>query len=147
MTKATDIKVNGNGDIVGGHFCKCPCNQIITSKAIYKPGHDAAHVSHLLFTIIEHGEFDMQKSYAKELPSEALQAKFYRAVANYLAKKAPKVKAEEPIATVVEEPEGEGFVEGEIKIGRWTYPTRTWEGGIVERNEKRDGSGAWIAIG
>lgn len=38
------------------------------------------------------------------------------------------------------------FQIGETKVGRWTYPTRTFPDGKVLRNTKRDGSGEWVAL-
>lgn len=36
---------------------------------------------------------------------------------------------------------------GEIKIGRWTYPTgRKGSGNTIWRNTKRDGSGEWTKV-
>lgn len=33
---------------------------------------------------------------------------------------------------------------GEVKVGRWTYPSRQYEDGLIVRNTKRDGSGEWV---
>ena len=37
------------------------------------------------------------------------------------------------------------YEESEVKVGRWSYPARTYKDGKVTRNTKRDGSGEWIA--
>ncbi|AZS08774.1 hypothetical protein KDJ02_gp53 [Arthrobacter phage Litotes] len=31
-----------------------------------------------------------------------------------------------------------------VKVGRWVYPARQFEDGMIARNTKRDGSGEWI---
>ena len=33
---------------------------------------------------------------------------------------------------------------GTVKVGRWEYPARKLDSGIIERNTKRDGSGEWV---
>lgn len=78
--------------------CTCGCGLGITTKALYKPGHDAKHVSvlvaELLNTIQDGGKVTKQTiaAQAKRLPSEALRAKYQRAAARMLA--AVKTEAE-----------------------------------------------------
>lgn len=134
-----------------GHLCICGCSQIITSKATYKPGHDAAHVSFLLQGLLNE-EADQGRAAvttalirgeAKNLPSEALQAKFLRAAERLFAAKAPKApKAKREVVEILDS--------GTVKVGRWEYPAReikySDDTSLVQRNEKRDGSGVWIDI-
>ncbi|WP_345799923.1 hypothetical protein AAIB33_10575 [Microbacterium sp. AZCO] len=67
------------------HGCACECGLPITSKAMYKPGHDARHVSTLLGYLhndIADGKPITKReiaSIAKALPSDPLRAKFTRA--------------------------------------------------------------------
>lgn len=74
------------------HACTCGCGLPITTKALYKPGHDARHVSVLvaeLFNTIQDGgnvTKQMIASSAKALPSAPLQAKFFRAADRLVAK-------------------------------------------------------------
>ncbi|WP_341998586.1 hypothetical protein MRBLWH7_000350 [Microbacterium sp. LWH7-1.2] len=88
---ATQIPVNA---------CACGCGQEVGKRAMYRPGHDARHVSVLvaeLFNTIQDGgkvTKQMIASSAKSLPSAALQAKFTRAAERLVAKaEAPKPEA------------------------------------------------------
>lgn len=81
-------------------LCLCgSCHEAITTKALYKPGHDARHVSVLLgglFNTIQDGGKVTQRmidAEAKSLPSEALQRKFRSAAERMLAQ-AAKAEAE-----------------------------------------------------
>lgn len=37
------------------------------------------------------------------------------------------------------------WVHSDVKVGRWSYPARQYEDGLIVRNTKRDGSGEWVA--
>lgn len=152
MAKANTVTpgIDAQGNLTTGHFCGCGCMQVITSKATYRPGHDASHVSMLLaelFNEVQDGRKvtkSMIDAQAKALPSEALQNKFKNAAHRaFIAEKVAKIKLPKEESKPTNDL---GYTEGEIKIGRWVYPTRIWDGGVVERNEKRDGSGEWITI-
>ena len=143
----TTPKSNKVNNTTPAGYCRCNCGQTTGPKAIYRPGHDAVHVSVLLADLIQHDEFDMVETYKKEFPSDALRIKFQRAVDNFLTKKAPKAKkADSPL---------EYDDTTEYKVGRWTYPTACREtprkaddqpGDRYDwhRNTKRDGSGEWV---
>ena len=72
--------------------CNCGCGEAIGRRAIYRPGHDAKHVSQLvaeLFNTIQDGGKITPAaitSAANSLPSAALQAKFRRAAERLIAK-------------------------------------------------------------
>lgn len=89
-TKATATEVSTG--------CNCGCGEAIGRRAIYRPGHDAKHVSRLvaelLNTIQDGGKLTpaMITSAAKSLPSAALQAKFRRAAERLIAKAATDTK-------------------------------------------------------
>lgn len=74
--------------------CNCGCGETVGRRAIYRPGHDAKHVSRLvaeLFNTIQDGGKVTPAaiaSTAKSLPSAALQAKFRRAAERLIAKAA-----------------------------------------------------------
>lgn len=78
--------------------CNCGCGEAVGRRAIYRPGHDAKHVSRLvaeLFNTIQDGGTVTPAaitSVAKSLPSAALQAKFRRAAERLVAKAATDVK-------------------------------------------------------
>jgi hypothetical protein len=92
-TKATATEIPAN-------TCACGnCHQQVGPKAMYKPGHDAAHVSHLL-QALTNSYADGQpvtkatiNGLAKELPSEPLRNKFQRAAARLIAKHEAEAKA------------------------------------------------------
>ncbi len=152
---------NTNTAAAQGHFCLCGCNQVITTKATYKPGHDAAHVSYLLQGLInqeaDHGREsvtpELIKGQASALPSEALQAKYLRAADRLFNKpaKAPKATKQADPLLVVEGLEILRWKDRQdVKVGRWYYPAKdavTTEGEQVTlRNTKRDGSGEWVVV-
>lgn len=142
--------------------CLCQCGQEVQGKKNYKPGHDAAHVSHLLHSMkdiaVEEGHPGLIKmselrALSKELPSEALQEKLRAAVERYNSKPAKKSRAKKSDSEqVVHSHEYDAIRYKErqdVKVGRWYYPSRvaiTEIGEVVERNEKRDGSGGWVPV-
>ncbi|GAA3020194.1 hypothetical protein [Microbacterium dextranolyticum] len=84
--------------------CACgTCHEAVSARALYRPGHDARHVSVLvqgLVNDIADGRKvtkQMIASTAEELPSEPLRAKFTRAADRMVAKATepkPEPKAE-----------------------------------------------------
>ncbi|QXJ40735.1 hypothetical protein [Curtobacterium phage Parvaparticeps] len=144
--------------------CKCGCRENVAGKSVYRPGHDARHVSRLLATADEvfnrtNALTELVQRAKSELPSTALYAKFIRALdkknpseSGYAENEAEQIEATEygqrlednygNVATV-------NRVTGipDIKVGRWFYPARelhTDLGVETQRNEKRDGTGEWI---
>ncbi len=91
--------------------CACgTCHLAVSAKATYRPGHDARHVSYLvagLFNDIQDGRKvtkAMINQTAKELPSDALRAKFVKAAERMVTqatapKPEPKAKADAEEAT------------------------------------------------
>nr|WP_157797292.1 hypothetical protein [Microbacterium barkeri] len=83
-TKATATEISTG--------CNCGCGEAVGRRAVYRPGHDAKHVSRLvaeLFNTIQDGGKVTPAaitSAAKSLPSAALQAKFRRAAERLIAK-------------------------------------------------------------
>lgn len=75
--------------------CACgTCNEAVGPKAMYRPGHDARHVSVLLHGLVNEYA-DGRKvtkaliaNEAENLPSERLRAKFVRAAERLAAKQA-----------------------------------------------------------
>lgn len=107
--------------------CGCGCNaQVRSAKSLYVPGHDARHVSKVV-----RGESTLDT-----LPSTALRVKANDAIARLEAKASKPSKAVKAAASR----------EGIVRVGRWDYPARQGNlSGAVTRNDKRDGSGKWIA--
>lgn len=134
--------------------CLCGCGQNTSAKANYRPGHDAAHVSTLLQGVLNSfadGKMPSQADLNREasyLPSQALRIKFLAAADKLMdklaAKKAPKASI--PVETL----EITYKEAAPVKVGRWEYPGRMklTNGKVTdwERNTKRDGSGAWVAV-
>lgn len=197
--------------------CNCGCKTPVGKKSIYRPGHDAKHVSIVIDGLWNHEDWcegtsgdcgsavDMTIAAYNVFPTAALKAKFVNALSRKVDKewskyctaslsksakireqascqfgwhpdeyyfglsdngiapgKAPAkvaapatVEAPTPAKTPQEvwefevtdtTPEPEITADGgEIKVGRWTYPTGSVAGGdVTYRNTKRDGSGEWV---
>jgi hypothetical protein len=129
--------------------CGCGCEANVSGKSMYKPGHDARHagqVARAAFALHADGNTDEAEATFATLPTDALQAKARGMVQGWIEKNNAKAaraaaKTAAKAASTPVEPE---FVEGTVKKGRWEYPTRTYPGGVVEVNSKRDGSGEWV---
>ena len=146
--------------------CYCGCGFLVSSKSLYKQGHDAKHVSVLLSYVVA-GTHTVDEAKA-QLPSTALQVKLHNALARYTAKaEAKQAKQQAKGAKRTKkfvDPEqcdrcGETVerddlyvVAGgpcwcnnchvnakEIKIGRWVYPIVEISGEEITYT-KRDGS-------
>ncbi len=159
--------------------CKCgSCGQQVTGKAIYRPGHDAKHVSFLLTLVWESPEFrngstgdvegpvKMTKAAIGHLPTPALQTKFTNALSRKIDKEWDRYSAKvntnadagchfgwhpDEFWHAMETPTAQARPiqadGGEIKVGRWTYPTGSRPGqDTIYRNTKRDGSGDWTEV-
>lgn len=86
MSKVTAVQIPLN-------TCACgTCHGQVGPKAMYRPGHDARHVSYLLQALInshvdgEKVNKAMINGLAAQLPSEPLRAKFRRAADKLAAK-------------------------------------------------------------
>jgi hypothetical protein len=125
-------------------FCGCGCGDRCNSPlSKFRPGHDQKAVSNLARAMYEAFASGRDLEYNElvnksELFSNSLQRKVgkaYWALINKsmaaAAKKTAKIDAEVTIS--------------EVKIGRWTYPTKV-EGGVAWRNRNRDGLGDWILL-
>lgn len=100
------------------HPCACECGDV--TKSTYTPGHDARLVS-VTLRDVKAGEValhDAIEYLQRKGTSQALIAKFERAIANHLAREQAKAdrKAAKTAgkATVLAEVR-------EVKVGRWTY--------------------------
>lgn len=138
-------------------YCQCSCALMVSGKTIYKPGHDARHVSQICSEahnllqggqITTLGQWNKQVDlYLESLPSVALRTKAHAALVRVREKfmgKTAKPAAIKASAASALDPAGADWIDGEpIKVGRWTYPTRT-DGNVVLRNTQRDGSGFWV---
>lgn len=143
--------------------CFCGCGSLTGAQSLYKPGHDAKHVS-VLLSYIAAGTYTLDEA-KQQLPSTPLRVKLHNAFARYTAKtktKAPTLgdhtePAECNQCSRTTDHDSLHVVVGglrwcsdcyqgprEIKIGRWFYP-------IVKITDKeitytkRDGSTASVA--
>lgn len=110
--------------------CLCGCGEVVGGKANYRPGHDARHAGQVARRAAD--DLDNAAQYLKELPSPALRHK--------------ALKQAERLALGRSGPTKARGTPGRVKIGRWDYPAR-WADDTsnrIERNTKRDGSGAWV---
>lgn len=157
--------------------CKCGCGQRTTSGSTYRPGHDAKHVSMLIKTLWDLDAFRGNDAPAAAittqtalatLPSSALKTKFMAALTRKVEKEWARFTAqsargaEKAVCHFGWHPDefwsGQTVTAlatktpvtadgGEIKVGRWTYPTGSRPGqGTIYRNTKRDGSGDWVKV-
>lgn len=125
--------------------CKCECGQPVSSKANYRPGHDARHVGVVARNAVDafrHGQgaVDSDEFYMLLEGSPALVAKAKKMALGLVAKSEGKKAAQTGHRT-----EAQGKT-GTTKIGRWTYPVRMTLAGKAQFNTKRDGSGTWEPV-
>lgn len=121
-----------NTDIPEFAKCKCGCGEhVSSSRANYRPGHDARHKGQIARQVLATGETEWYKN----LPSPELRQQAMDLVEKWSTDgKAPKGKS------ATEQ------VEYRLKIGRWDYPVKHEDGNWFV-NKKRDGSGDWTSIG
>lgn len=136
--------------------CDCGCNNLTrTPEAKFLPGHDQRLVSIIGHKLAEAriaedydevtkivGEqaerwpnlSDKIENRAWKLESKWIKqrAKVADKLASNIAKNAAKALASETTGELT------------VKVGRWTYPAKMNNLGLVWRNTKRDGSGEWI---
>lgn len=145
MSKTTSVQ--------GTEFkaCNCGCGEPITSKANYKPGHDARHVGMEARRVAEYVTAnkgsDLYDLGLYGLPSPALTEKAIRMAEKIVSRpeKAPRKPAKSKKGTKAR-PQAQSPSTGTVKIGRWEYPVRVTSAGKVERNTKRDESGSWEPV-
>lgn len=114
--------------------CRCGCGAYTNHPtSTYLPGHDARHAGNVARAIV--ADPTARISQLQTLPTERLREKASALVERWVAKAAAKDAT--PART---------FVPGSVKVGRWTYPARSWSDGTTERNTKRDGSGEWVPV-
>jgi hypothetical protein len=160
--------------INGFRVCLCGCQENVAGKAVYRPGHDARHVSitfkFLYEVALEANDVNNQKesqasvlALFEQLGSVKLMQKLGRMVDNdkqglYNAfgdagvyvpySDNPSLgNAEQIYNDLFEVVQVLPAVEEPetIKIGRWTYPLRRDNVGVW-RNAKTDGSGDWVPV-
>ena len=137
-------------------ICRCHCGFPTRSMtADYLPGHDARHASWVAKKMAGEADTNGWETIAK-INGLVSQPLIWKAIAaadkiqDRAARKAereaarldrPAKKRAKKDAELVK-----SYREGTVKIGRWTYPARLWEGGVADRNTKRDGSGEWVEV-
>jgi len=108
------------------HDCLCGCGSTITTKALFRPGHDArmaGQVGREIAAIMNggHDEGDQIKINAliESLPTPALQAKAHRVAETANRKNLKAAKPEYP------------DVDGIVKVGKNEYPAKREASGVV----------------
>jgi hypothetical protein len=150
--------------------CACGCLAAVREGRTFVQGHDQrlrgiltrAHLAGVEVTRMDGSAITSSAmQYAIELDAERTGGKSWAAGlgtagAAQAAKVAGKLQADAEANTPAIEAavtdaveiavsvEPTGYQAGTVKVGRWVYPARNWDGGVLERNEKRDGSGAWV---
>jgi hypothetical protein len=157
MTKTQTTATKTTANTHGSGNCLCGCGDLVLTmgRSLYKPGHDARHAGNLGRLVAESGDDSLLAS----LPTPALRAKAETVANNARAKaqakadrdaaRAAQKTAKAQAATSQADDEDEDLLPiSEIKVGRWTYPVRRdpEDREQLQRNERRDGSGNWIAL-
>lgn len=137
--------------------CACGCGEAVSGNRNFRPGHDQrlmgilvrAHREGLEVSWMRGGVLigSNPEDYARQVLGDAGVAKLARYIATEpkRARKGNRTSAAKA-ADVIAAPARPAFTEGEVKIGRWVYPSREFPNGAVVRNTKRDGSGEWVAV-
>lgn len=145
-----------NGHAVGSLAdCGCGCGNMTNSpKSVFRPGHDQKLVSKLAYEMkVAFGSGDdvsvFRLEHQARLYSPALQGKihnaFTKAKQNTRKAATERRKALHEIAALDDLIKAFDVVTPmTVKIGRWEYPAKLNDKGLVLRNTKRDGSGEWV---
>ena len=133
--------------------CDCGCNNLTRSpEAKFLPGHDQRLVSRIAQDLA-HARFS--EDYAKVTFIVGEQAQRWPNLSDKIENAAWKLEAKlvkqaqkrsKQLHAAVEDLDAELETTGEltVKVGRWEYPAKMNNLGLVWRNTKRDGSGEWI---
>lgn len=132
--------------------CACGCGGLTRSpEATWIPGHDQKWVgkmAHKVLVARTTGDqfMEMRVSNEIKLRSGALQAKVWGKVAKDWAKVTKKVqKSNNTVAALDDLIQAiDDVATLTVKVGRWEYPAKVNNKGLVLRNTKRDGTGDWI---
>lgn len=137
--------------------CACGCGAEVTNaKRHFLPGHDQRLMGILVRAHREGLEVSWMSGglmisgtatdYAQLVLNEGGQAKLARYIATEpkRTRKGRRTTAAQAAEIIASAPVAPKFTEGEVKIGRWVYPARSFPNGAIVRNTKRDGSGEWV---
>lgn len=133
--------------------CDCGCNNLTrTPEARFLPGHDQRLVSIIGRKLAEARIAEDYDEVTKIVGEQAqrwpnLEDKIeHRAwkLESEMIKKASKKAAKMHAAVQALDEELETTGELTVKVGRWEYPAKMNNLGLVWRNTKRDGSGEWV---
>lgn len=133
--------------------CECGCNNLTRSpEAKFLPGHDQRLVSRIAQDL---AHARISEDYAKVTFIVGEQAQRWPNLSDKIENAAWKLEAKlvkqaqkrsKQLHAAVEDLDAELETAGEltVKVGRWEYPAKMNNLGLVWRNTKRDGSGEWI---
>lgn len=113
----------------GAHPCRCGCGEVITTRSVYRPGHDARHAGavgrQVAREVMETGggaaDLETDADRFAVLPSDALKAKALR-IAN---KELGTLMRQGKNRTLTRNTKPR-YIEGIIKVGKTEYPGRKW---------------------
>lgn len=129
--------------------CGCGCGANTNSpKSTFRPGHDQRWVGTMARAVIEaklENDSLMERRLSQQIKykSGALQGKVWLKVSKDWEAAMKKAKAKQARMQAAANEIG---VES-VKVGRWEYPAKMNDKGLLFRNTKRDGSGEWIRHG
>ncbi len=167
------MNIKSNTTINGLRVCLCGCQEYVAGKALYRPGHDARHVSITFKFVVELAQEandvneqrrvqDSLLALFAQLGSEKLQEKLGRMIDN--SKHGIDLSfGDSGIYIPFSDNQALGNSgevynqlfevvqvfrnEEPVKIGRWSYPARfDMTSNTTFRNTKTDGSGEWVAV-
>ena len=133
--------------------CECGCNNLTRSpEAKFLPGHDQRLVSRIAQDL---AHARISEDYAKVTFIVGEQAQRWPNLSEKIENAAWKLEAKlvkqaqkrsKQLHAAVEDLDAELETTGEltVKVGRWEYPAKMNNLGLVWRNTKREGSGEWI---
>lgn len=104
----------------GPHPCRCGCGEVIATRSVYRPGHDARHAGQVGRAIAAQYAtpgFDRRELLA-DLGSDKLRAKAERIAEKATSKAKPASKPD--------------YVEGTIKVGKTEYPAMKYDDGHID---------------
>lgn len=155
MSTATATKTKPAATTTDFRKCGCGCDENVSGKALYKPGHDARHagqVARQILTVRPESKA-ARDALLDVLPTDALINKASALADLWIAKADAKVEREKERADrAAAKAEAKAAKTPEwtdidpVKVGKTEYPARQHRDGHVERNSKKDGSGNWLPV-
>jgi hypothetical protein len=122
----------------GPHPCACGCGEVITTRSVYRPGHDARHAGQIGREIAANYAtkgFDRRRL-LEYLPTAALVAKAERIAENATRQSESRRQRQESAAATNPRPT---WKDGIVKVGKGEYPAkRAVDGKVVYYKDDKE---------